>query len=145
MTTWPTTKPRTITTPANAGRMHSFSVRMSSMARPIAGRRLFPLYGVIRYIGHTSGTEYSTPVVVRPAADGVYVPLRFGEGTHWYRNALAAGGVRVTWKGRDHRMTNPTIADFETAGEGFTRAMRGMMRMSRVTQVVRFDPIIDEH
>jgi deazaflavin-dependent oxidoreductase (nitroreductase family) len=121
--------------------MHRIAVHAGPSARPISGRRFFPLYGVIHHIGRKSGSEYSTPVVVRRAADGVYVPLPFGDRTNWYRNALAAGGVRVTWKGRDHWFANATLVDFEAARPAFSRLMRGMMRLSGVRQVVRFDPI----
>lgn len=124
-------------------RMHRLSVRAGASASPISGRRFFPLYGVIHHVGRKSGSEYSTPVVVRQAPDGMYVPLPFGEGTNWYLNAIAAGGVRVTWKGRDHRFTNPVIVDLESAGDSFTSVMRAMMRMSGVAEAVRFDPIVE--
>ena len=126
---------------SGGGRMHRIAVHAGPAARPISGRRFFPLYGVIHHIGRKSGSEYSTPVVVRQAADGAYVPLPFGDGTNWYRNAVAAGGVRVTWKGRDHWFVNATLIDYEAASSAFSRPMRGMMRLSGVKQLVRFDPI----
>jgi deazaflavin-dependent oxidoreductase (nitroreductase family) len=132
----------TLASPAKS-RMHRFSVHGGAMALPVAGRRFFPLYGVIHHIGRKSGTEYDTPVVVREATDGIYVPLPFGESTNWYRNAVAAGGIRVTWKGRDQWFANPTVVDREAARPAFNRAMNAMMAMSGAKQVIRFDPIDD--
>ena len=97
----------------------------------------------IHHIGRKSGSESSTPVVVRQVAGRFYVPLPFGDGTNWYRNAVAAGGVRVTWKGRDHRFTNPILVDFDTASHSFTRVMRAMMRTSGMAQFVRFDAVAE--
>ncbi len=129
--------------PSGGALMHRIAVHAGPMARPISGRRFFPLYGVIHHVGRKSGTEYSTPVVVRQAADGMYVPLPFGERTNWYRNALAAGGVRVTWKGRDHWFASATVVDREAARPAFSRVMNAMMSMSGAKQIVRFDPIDD--
>jgi deazaflavin-dependent oxidoreductase (nitroreductase family) len=109
--------------------------------RPIAGRRLFPLYGVLHHVGRRSGQRYATPVVVRSTDDAMYIPLPFGERTDWYRNARAAGGVRITWKGTDHWLGAPVIVDRDAAAPGFHRAMMAIMRGVGIGQVVRFDPI----
>jgi deazaflavin-dependent oxidoreductase (nitroreductase family) len=92
-------------------------------------------------VGRRSGREYHTPVVVRGAPDGTYVPLPFGERTDWYRNARAAGGVRTTWKGGDHWLANPMVVDRDEARAGFNRLMVWLMRLAGIEQVVRFDPL----
>ena len=112
--------------------------------RPISGRRFFPLYGVIHHVGRKSGTEYSTPVVIRKAPGAIYVPLPFGEQTDWYRNSVAAGGVRATWKGRDHWLAKPTIVERGSASKGFNIVMRGLMRVAGIDLVVRFEPMPDD-
>jgi deazaflavin-dependent oxidoreductase (nitroreductase family) len=127
--------------PVRGSRTRRLALLGGPTTRPISGKRLFPLYGLIHHIGRKSGHEYSTPVVVRQAPDAMYVPLPFGERTDWYRNAVAAGGLRVTWKGRDHWLANPTIVDRDTARAGFNRFMRGIMGFAGIELVVRFDPI----
>ena len=128
-------------TPRDAGRMRRLAILGGPATRPISGRRWFPLYGLLHHVGRKSGREYATPVVVRATASATYVPLPFGERTDWYRNAVAGGGVRVTWKGRDHRLTRPQIVACDLAAEGFNGVMRGLMRRARIDLVVRFDPI----
>jgi deazaflavin-dependent oxidoreductase (nitroreductase family) len=129
--------------PQPDSRLRRLAVLGGPSTRPISGRRWFPLYGVLHHVGRSSGRAYATPVVVRGTPSAVYVPLPFGERTHWYRNARAAGGVRVTWKGRDQWLAAPVIVEREAAREGFDRVMLGLMRMAGIEQVVRFDPVDD--
>ena len=65
----------------------------NSLMLRFAGRRFFPLYGVIEHRGRRSGRIFHTPVVVRPLADGFVVPMPWGERTDWYRNVRAAGNL----------------------------------------------------
>jgi len=121
--------------------MRRLAILGGPSTRPISGRRWLPLYGVLHHVGRRSGREYATPVVVRATSDAVYVPLPFGEATDWYRNAVAAGGVRTTWKGADHWLANPVVVSRDAAGPAFHRVMRGLMRIAGIEQVVRFDPL----
>jgi len=120
--------------------MRRLAILGGPTTRPISGRRFFPLYGVIHHIGRKSGAKYSTPVVVRQAADAIYVPLPFGERTDWYRNARAAGGVRVTWKGSDRWLGAPTIIGRSSARDAFNPVMQSLMGFAGIELVVRFDP-----
>jgi deazaflavin-dependent oxidoreductase (nitroreductase family) len=126
------------------GRMRRLAILGGPSTRFMAGRRAFPLYGVLHHIGRRTGREYASPVVVRGGDDAVFVPLPFGDGTDWYRNALAAGGLRVTWKGQGRWLANPVIVEREAAAAGFNRIMRALMRFARIRQVVRFDGL-EEH
>lgn len=125
-------------------RMRRLALLGGPWTRPISGRRWLPLYGVLHHVGRTSGREYHTPVVVRSTPEATYVPLPFGERTDWYRNAVAAGGVRTTWKGADHWLAGPGIVDREAAADGFDRVMRAIMRLAGIESVVRFDAIAPE-
>jgi deazaflavin-dependent oxidoreductase (nitroreductase family) len=109
--------------------------------RPISGKRWFPLYGTLHHVGRKSGREYATPVVVRGNSRGTYVPLPFGVGTDWYRNAVAAGGVRTTWRGSDRWLAHPTIVERSAAAGAFNPLMRGLMRFAGIELVVRFDAL----
>lgn len=75
----------------------------------LAGRRHFPLWGVLRHRGRRSGRELAVPVAVlaRPAV--FVIPLLFGPRTNWVRNVQAAGECVVRWRGVDHRLTRPEL------------------------------------
>lgn len=128
---------------ARHGRVRRLALLGGPTTRPISGRRWFPLYGVLHHVGRRSRREYATPVVIRSTRTATFVPLPFGERTDWYRNALAAGGVRVTWKGRDHWLADPRIVDRAAAATGFSPLMRSLMRLAGIEQVVRFEAIGD--
>jgi len=81
------------------------------LARRLAGRRGFPLWAVVHHRGRVSGRELSVPVAVRATPEVFVIALPWGPGTNWVRNVLAADGCDVRWKGRDHVVTRPVIAD----------------------------------
>jgi hypothetical protein len=81
------------------------------VARRLAGRRGFPLWAVVHHRGRVSGRELSVPVAVRATPEVFVIALPWGPGTNWVRNVFAAGGCVVRWKGRDHVVTDPVIAD----------------------------------
>ena len=97
-----------------------------------------PLYGLLHHVGRRSGRPYATPVVVRTHDGSVYVPLPFGERTDWYRNAVAAGEVRLTWNGAERRLTGAQIIARTEAGPAFRSWMHAAMRMVGIERVVRF-------
>jgi deazaflavin-dependent oxidoreductase (nitroreductase family) len=85
------------------------------IANRVAGTRVFPLWGIVRHTGRTSGKRYATPVVVRPTPDGFLIPLPFGDATQWAKNLFAAGGGSIRFAGREHAIHEPRIVDLETA------------------------------
>lgn len=100
----------------------SRSLPIRALARPfgpianhVAGTRVFPLWGIVRHTGRTSGTPYATPVVVRPTPDGFLVPLPFGDATQWAKNLFAAGGGSIRFAGREYEVVEPRVIDLETA------------------------------
>lgn len=103
----------------------------------LAGTRLLPLYGVLQHQGRRSGKLFSTPVVVRPTADGFVVPMPWGETTDWYRNVRAAGGCTIRWKGRDYVMVEPEVIDAAAAQKTFPALQWAGMRRFGITQCLR--------
>jgi deazaflavin-dependent oxidoreductase (nitroreductase family) len=104
-----------------AGRPH-LSAPIRAIARPfgpiasrMAGTRVFPLWGIVRHTGRTSGKPYATPVVVRPTPDGFLIPLPFGDATQWAKNLFAAEGGSIRFAGREYQIDEPRIIDLETA------------------------------
>ena len=95
-----------------AGGPPRWALRVSGpVALAVSGHRWFPLWAIMHHRGRTSGTPYAVPVAVIPtsATDIVLIGLPWGPKTNWARNVLAAGGARLTWKGRDHLLTAPRL------------------------------------
>src|SRR5439155_13261180 len=91
--------------------MHWLAANTIALARPLSGRRWFPLWAVLHHRGRRSGTEYATPIVARRIQDGFIIPIPFGQGTQWVRNVLAAGEATLRWRGADHCRANPEVVD----------------------------------
>jgi deazaflavin-dependent oxidoreductase (nitroreductase family) len=109
--THPASKPA----PRAPSLMHRISVATMSLARPLAGRRIFPLWAVLEHRGRTTGTVRRTPVVALRAEGGFIIPVPFGPSTQWTQNVLAAGGASLTWKGRDWQVGDPRVVGFDEA------------------------------
>ena len=87
------------------------------VAAELAGRRWFPLWGVLHHVGRKTGKSYAIPVALIPThGDHTFlIGLPWGEQTNWVRNVQAAGGATLTWKGRDHAATDPRVITPEAA------------------------------
>jgi deazaflavin-dependent oxidoreductase (nitroreductase family) len=109
------------------------------LGRPFAGRRWFPLWGVVHHVGRSSGRRYATPVVVRATEDGFVVPLPWGRDTQWVRNVLAQEGAVIRWKGRDHHAVRPRVVDASEVPDGFSRIQRAAMGAFHIRWALRLD------
>jgi deazaflavin-dependent oxidoreductase (nitroreductase family) len=109
----------------------------SRLWRPLAGRRFFPLWAVLRHRGRRSGREYAAPVGLRATDDAYFIALVFGERTQWVQNVVAAGGCTVRWRGRDIVLTDPTIVSADEAAFAFPAVLRWMMQTIGAEQVIR--------
>ncbi len=113
-----------------------FRVWNSYMARPVI-RRLMR-FALLKHTGRRSGRVYTTPVSARPTATGFVVPLTFGEKADWYRNALAANGCVIEWKGINYRLTDPQIVSPAVALQAFNPFERLMLPVIGIKQYVYF-------
>ena len=109
----------------------------NSLLSRSAGRRFFPLYGVIEHRGRHSRRIFHTVVVVRPIADGFVVPMPWGERTDWYRNVRAVGGCVIRWKGRYHPVDRPETLDPHAVMSAFNNFERAIMLRLGITQCLR--------
>jgi deazaflavin-dependent oxidoreductase (nitroreductase family) len=109
----------------------------NSLLSRFAGRRYFPLYGVIEHRGRRSGRIFHTVVVVRAIAEGFVVPMPWGERTDWYRNVRAAGGCAIRWKGRYHLVDRPETVDPHAVMSAFNTFERAIMLRLGITQCLR--------
>ena len=91
--------------------------RTAPVAKALAGRRWFPIWGVMHHVGRRSGRRYAIPVALVPVVreDVFLIVLPWGAKTNWAQNVLADGGATVTWKGRDGAATNPRVIGAEEA------------------------------
>ena len=98
--------------------------RFNRVAQPLAGRRFFPLWAVLKHRGRTSGREYAVPLAVIPTETTFIIALPWGQETDWVRNVRAAESCTVRWKGADYECTEPRFVDVEVAlaaAQGVTR------------------------
>ena len=116
-----------------SGPAHLFN----SLMMRFAGRRFFPLYGVIEHRGRRSGRIFHTVVVVRPVAEGFVVPMPWGERTDWYRNVRASGGCAIRWKGGYHQVDRPETVDTQAVMSAFNSFERAIMSRLGITQCLR--------
>jgi len=88
--------------------------RSGPLLLPLAGRRFFTIWAVIRYRGRRSGTEYAIPIAIGRRGDTFVIPMPFAS-AQWVLNVLAAGECVIHWNGRDWRAVEPQVIE---AAEG---------------------------
>ena len=86
--------------------------RSGPLLRPLAGRRFFTIWAVIRYRGRRSGKEYALPIAIAATPDGFVIPMPFA-GAQWVLNVIAAGECQIRWNGRDWKATEPEVIERE--------------------------------
>ncbi len=107
------------------------------LARPIAGRRLLPLWAVVHHRGRRSGRAYAIPIAIRASDDAFTIPLPWGTETQWLRNVQAAGGCTIRWRGIDHTATAPRMIGAEEAIPAFHPVQRMILRVGGVGSFLR--------
>jgi deazaflavin-dependent oxidoreductase (nitroreductase family) len=122
--------------PRISGPIRVISKPLGPLALPLAGRRVLPLYAILRHVGRTSGTPYSTPVVALRTPTGFIIPLPFGDATQWARNLFATGGGSIRWAGHDHDIRDPRIVDRDDAKEYLPLIIRFVCRRIGLRQFV---------
>jgi deazaflavin-dependent oxidoreductase (nitroreductase family) len=138
-----TTAPMTTTPPDFVAGRPRHSAPIRAIAKPfgpianlVAGTRLFPVWGIVRHIGRTSGKAYATPVVARPTPEGFLIPLPFGDATQWAKNLFAAGGGTIRFAGREILIVEPEIIDLDVAGAHLPLPLRFASRRLGIRQWV---------
>jgi hypothetical protein len=101
----------------------------------IAGKR-FRAYSIVKHTGRSSGREYQNPVTAYPLGDGFVIPVLYGTGSQWVRNAIANGGFTLRTKGRDVRLERPEIIPSSQALAVFPPLLRRTMRSRKIEDFV---------
>ncbi len=104
----------------------------------LAGRKHW-YAAVIRHTGRRSGKAYDTPVVADRVPGGFLVPLPYGSGVDWLRNAEAAGGATITAAGRSFDATGPRIVDASEAAEQLPAQRLRLFGRFGIDRFARFD------
>jgi deazaflavin-dependent oxidoreductase (nitroreductase family) len=124
--------------PRRSGPIRAISRVFGPIGGPMAGRRLFPLWAIVRHTGRTSGTAYATPVVALRTRDGFFVPLPFGDATQWAKNVFAAGGATIRSAGREYPVVEPQVVDREAIADRLPRLVRFASRRMGLRQFIEF-------
>lgn len=103
----------------------------------LAGRKHW-YAGTIRHTGRRSGRHYVTPVVAEQVADGFIVPLPYGTGVDWLRNATAAGAATITVGGQSFGVVAPALIDAETAAPQLSPKRRRAFARFGIDHFVKF-------
>lgn len=102
--------------------------QFNKVAARLAGRRIIPLWALLRHRGRKSGKAYATPVAVIPTETTFVIALPWGRDTDWVRNIRAADGCSIRWKGVEYECTDPTFVGPEVAVAGARGLTRRIIR-----------------
>jgi deazaflavin-dependent oxidoreductase (nitroreductase family) len=69
-----------------------------------------PGFGILTHVGRKSGKVYRTPINVFRVPNGFAIALTYGRETEWVKNVLAATPCELQTRGRQYRLSHPTIA-----------------------------------
>jgi deazaflavin-dependent oxidoreductase (nitroreductase family) len=128
------------TTPSRKSRFLRALARAGAGASvPLAGRRFFPLWGIVRHAGRRSGRAYDTPVVIQRTNDGFLIPLPFGGSTQWARNVLAARGCTVRWRAHEYRAGAPEVIDWPRARSSYGPLLRLVIPVTGIATFLRVE------
>lgn len=70
---------------------------------------------VVIHVGRSSGTVYQTPLDAHPTEGGHVLVVRYGPGSDWVRNILAAGTATLRVDGDERRLGSPRLVSQEEA------------------------------
>ena len=132
-----TSVPTTARRPRFGGLLLRTSRATTRLALPLAGKRWNPVFSVVRHTGRRFGRTFETPVAARRLDDGFVVALAFGNGAHWYRNLVAAGGGVIRWRGVDYPVGAPTDIGVDEALEAFLPLQSAGLRAAHIDGYIR--------
>lgn len=99
----------------------------------LAGRRLIPVWGVLRHSGRKSGREFSTPLAFIATPGTFFIGLPWGRNTDWVRNVRAAGRCTVRLRGHEYECTQPEFVSKDVAMAAATGPLRTVVRRMDLT------------
>jgi deazaflavin-dependent oxidoreductase (nitroreductase family) len=99
----------------------------------LAGRRLIPVWGVLRHSGRKSGREFSTPLAFIATPGAFFIGLPWGRNTDWVRNVRAAGRCTVRLRGHEYECTQPEFVSKDVVVTAATGPLRTVVKRTHFT------------
>jgi hypothetical protein len=88
-------------------------------------------FSLVRHVGRKTGTTYETPLILARLGRDFIAELTYGPEVSWYRNAVAAHGCSIVWKGAEHRIVAIEPCDPELALPAFGYPAAAVLRILR--------------
>ena len=124
-----------MTAPTRMSWLRLFTARyFNPLARPFAGR--LPWFGILTYVGRSTGKSYRTPISVFRHGEMVVFALTYGPNTQWVRNVLAAGSCGLRTGGRDLRLVEPELIH-DPSRRLMPLPVRMFLRLDNVAEFLR--------
>jgi deazaflavin-dependent oxidoreductase (nitroreductase family) len=124
-----------MTAPTRMSWLRPFTTRLfNPLARRFAGR--LPWFGILTYVGRTSGKTYRTPINVFRHGNEYVFALTYGGDTQWARNIVAAGSCMLRTRGRDLRLVEPELIH-DPSRRLMPQPVRAILRLDNVTDFLR--------
>jgi deazaflavin-dependent oxidoreductase (nitroreductase family) len=111
------------------GAFRKFLMRYNNMTRDISGTERSS-WGLLTHIGRRSGRTYQTSLGTCSYRDGFLLPLGYGPHTDWYRNLMASGAGKLTWKGRTYQVERPELISGSEPMQAWRRRDRVLLRLA---------------
>jgi deazaflavin-dependent oxidoreductase (nitroreductase family) len=70
---------------------------------------------VVIHLGRSSGAVFQTPLDAHPTRGGYVLVVRYGPGSDWVRNILAAGTATLRVEREEHRLDSPRLVSQQEA------------------------------
>lgn len=86
-------------------------------------------FSLVRHVGRKTGKTYQTPLILARLGRDFVAELTYGEEVSWYRNAVAAHGCTIIWRGAAHRIVAIEPCDPEVALRAFGEPAAGILRL----------------
>ena len=115
---------------------------VNPVTRLVAG--WLPWFGMLTYVGRTTGRTYRTPINVFRRGDQYLFFLTYGSDSQWVKNVLAAGGCWIRMRGRDVRLVEPEVV-VDPARRMVARPIRFIGRLGGVTEFLLMRAAPDAH
>jgi deazaflavin-dependent oxidoreductase (nitroreductase family) len=107
---------------------------VNPITRLVAG--WLPGFGILRYRGRRSGTEYRTPMNVFRRGDEYVFALTYGPDVQWVKNIVAAGECQLVTRGRPIRLVEPRLVH-DPRRSLMPPVVRQFLGLMRVTEFLR--------
>jgi deazaflavin-dependent oxidoreductase (nitroreductase family) len=103
-----------------------------------AARRGRGPFSIVTSVGRKTGKTYETPIIVQPTEGGFMIELTYGDRVHWYRNIVAAGGCKLTYKGIEYDFTGVEPVGTAAGLAAFPASQQWILTLLHRQHFVRF-------